>query len=150
MRPPVPSEISDLITLGWWPKDRESTNKQNLQPLVQKSVIQRFAPEEYTIYLLPPPFVRVEDCLINEKSFWRDPRSALHEIDPGKTVIIGDFGLGSDAPIALDYRKNPDYPAVIRLRWSEHGKDNHWVEIAPDVKTFIELITISLIPPSAG
>ncbi len=67
-------------------------------------------------------------------SFWSDPNSAFMEIDPDSTILIGDFGLGSDAPIALDYRKDKNTPAVIRLLWAKDG--NHWVEIAPNFAAF--------------
>jgi hypothetical protein len=53
---------------------------------------------------------------------------------------IGDFGLGSDAPILLDYCESPEPPCVIRLRLSPHGRENHWVVIAPDLETFVREI----------
>ena len=74
--------------------------------------------------------------------------SAAHEIDPDLTLLIGDFGLGSDAPFALDYSQNFDSPRLIRLQWGKPTKDgsnhtifnNHWVEMAPDFESFCEMI----------
>jgi len=65
---------------------------------------------------------------MGEQRFWSDPRTATHEITLELTLIIGDFGLGSDAPLALDYRPSPTKPRVIRLRWGNDG--NHWVQVA--------------------
>ena len=64
---------------------------------------------------------------------------ANHEIDPALTLIIGDFGLGSDAPIALDYRKDLNEPSIIRLQWNLEA-DNHWVEIAPSFAEFVAML----------
>ena len=64
---------------------------------------------------------------------------ATHEIDPALTLIIGDFGLGSDAPIALDYRKDLNNPSVICLQWNLNA-DNHWGEIAPNFAEFAQML----------
>ena len=69
---------------------------------------------------------------------------AIHEIEPSLTLIIGDFGLGSEAPIALDYRKNIDNPSVIRLHWgrpvTRRYENNHWIEIAPSFAEFAQML----------
>ena len=67
--------------------------------------------------------------------------ASIHEIDPALAVVIGDFGLGSDSPIILDYRNDRLSPCVLRLLWSRDMEkprfsDNHWVKIA---STFEEL-----------
>ena len=82
-----------------------------------------------------------------KERFWSDSRAAVSDVDPDATVLIGDFGLGSDAPFALDYRKSNNEPAVIRLCWAKEG--NHWVEIAPNFKTFAAFIASQLVPSSA-
>jgi hypothetical protein len=132
---PIPKELTALVESGFWPRDHDQARAQNLHSLVPESRVRRFAPEEDKLFLLPPPFFIVSQFLKGpEEKFWADPRTALHEIDPDLTLLIGDFGLGSDAPIALDYRKGIDEPRVIRLRWSQDG--NHWVEVAPTFAAF--------------
>jgi len=42
-------------------------------------------------------------------------------------VVIGDFGLGSDAPIILDYRRDVKRPTVLRLKWGRTFADNRWI-----------------------
>jgi hypothetical protein len=130
----IPQEIAQLVNQGIWPRDHASSLKQNLKSIIPADVIRKFAPEENSLYLYPPPFHTAQDEIDNQKdSFWLDPRSAIHEIDPGLSVIIGDFGLGSDAAIILDYRDSLSEPRVMRLCWAESG--NHWIECA---KTFSE------------
>lgn len=57
-------------------------------------------------------------------------------IDVDQTIVLGDFGLGSDAPIVLDYRLDTANLCVLRLRWSI-GAANCWVVMAPDFVTFV-------------
>ncbi|MFY0540874.1 hypothetical protein [Nannocystis pusilla] len=73
--------------------------------------------------------------MVKNPSFWREPMADLDGIDPDLASILGDFGLGSDAPIVLDYRSGPARPRVLRLRWS--GREgNRWIVAAPDVAAF--------------
>ena len=37
--------------------------------------------------------------------------------DINKAIDIGDFGLGSDSPILLDYRKSKKEPSIIFLKF---------------------------------
>jgi hypothetical protein len=135
--PQVPTEIQGLISEGLWPAENAAAQKQNLKSVLSAKAVRRFASEESMIFLYAPPFATVRMMMAQKKSFWSDPRSAVHEIDPDRTVIIGDFGPGSDAAIALDYRGGQE-PSVIRLRWATEG--NHWVEVAPDLKTFVSFL----------
>lgn len=66
------------------------------------------------------------------------------DIDPRLTVFVADLGWGFDQPIALDYRVSRDRPRVLTLQWWEQwpewGKRNRWVEVAPDIQAFADLI----------
>ena len=72
--------------------------------------------------------------------FWRSDMAAPHGIDFDLALDIGDFGLGSDAPILLDYREDAAEPRVIRLRWVGSGKCNEWVVMAPTFGNFVEAL----------
>jgi hypothetical protein len=139
---PIPDELNALIAAGLWPKDLQEVNRQNLRSLVSSERIQRFAPEEKAIFLYPPPFRTVHECSRGpERSFWNSPMAAPDEISFDHAVVIGDFGLGSDTAIILDYRKSRDNPCVLRLRWDEDGgENNHWLEVAPTFARFSELL----------
>ena len=62
------------------------------------------------------------------------------DIDPHQSVLIGDLGIGYDQPIALDYRVSLHEPRVLTLKWSQNGRSNRWVEIAPNIRTFGEML----------
>jgi hypothetical protein len=61
------------------------------------------------------------------------------DIDPKLSVLVGDLGVGSDQPIALDCRVSMDEPGVLTLDYAK-GHQTRWIEIAPNVRTFAELI----------
>src|ERR1700730_12126852 len=105
---PLPNRLLRLLDSGRWPRTYEEGLKQNLKSLVPKERIQLFAPEESTIYLHTPPFYTVAaDIAARRKrghhTFWSS-YAALDGISPELSLVIGDFGLGSDTPI-LDYRQ---------------------------------------------
>jgi hypothetical protein len=131
LRPPV--LLEGLLAAGRWPRTVEEQQRQNLAKLVPAERVRRLAPEESTIFLFAPPFRTVRDNA-SSNSYWMDSMAAPSEIDFDLALVIGDFGLGSDAPILLDYR---EAPCVIRLRWSLDGGENHWVMMAPDFETFV-------------
>jgi hypothetical protein len=143
----IPKELTALIAESFWPKDEKSTRQQNLCSLVSESVIQKFAPEESKLYIYQPPFSTVRAFMKGNNHFW-SKFGATEEIDLDQTMIIGDFGMGSDTVFALNYRKSKNEPAVIRLRWAQEG--NHWREVAPNFATFVTYIKSDFTPPSAG
>lgn len=134
----IPKALTALIESGFWPRNNAEANRQNLRSLVPEASIRLFAPEEEKIFFNPPPFYTVtqRQTRLNE-GFWSDPHAAIQEINPNLTLIIGDFGLGSDAPLALDYSQSAIDPRVIRLRWAERAEQgNHWVEVAATFDQF--------------
>lgn len=82
------------------------------------------APEEDCIFFYQPPFKTIEQEINEGMEIWKETMSAPEMVSFHSSLIIGDFGLGSDAPIILDYRQSP--PTVLRLVWSEDGSDNKW------------------------
>ncbi len=129
---PLPKELQELITDGLWPSDNQSAQRQNLYPLLSEEVVCRFAPDEQTIFLYPHPFATVAEAR-GQNKYWQDERSALNEIEPEQALIIGDFGVGSDAPIILDYRRGE--PRLLRLQWGE--LENHWLECGLSVAELV-------------
>ena len=132
----VPRLLDELVLAGRWPRDSKESLAQNLKPLAPPERIQALAPEEQWLYLLPPPFYTVRHKS-QSNLFWFSDMAAPHGIDFDLALDIGDFGLGSDAPILLDYREDAADPRVIRLRWSSSGKTNEWVDMAPDFGSFV-------------
>jgi hypothetical protein len=139
----LPGSLQELLAAGRWPRNRNEEIRQNLTLLVSVPRIKQLAPEEESLYLLAPPFHTVAERAASNK-YWLDQTSAPSEIDFELALDIGDFGPGSDAPILLDYRTSQLDPRVLRLRWSHRGIDNHWVETAPNFKTFA--LILGLLP----
>jgi len=136
----IPTEIGVLIESGLWPANEEEANKQNLKCLIPEASVRALAPEESKLFLYPPPFSTVQEVMSGaEADFWKDAGTAVSEIAPALTLLIGDFGAGSDAPMALDYRDDVRNPPVIRLRWSSEG--NHWVKIAASLAEIVPILT---------
>lgn len=118
----LPKELTLLISDGLWP-DVKSAQMQNLRPLIPKEIVRQFAPDEEAIFLYAPPFATIAEAR-KHNNYWEHERSAIGEIDPGLSLIIGDFGLGSDTAIILDYRAAQ--PRLLRLQWG--AEENHWVD----------------------
>jgi hypothetical protein len=135
----VPRLLEELVDAGRWPRNVDEARAQNIKPLVAPELVRRLAPEESNLYLLPPPFHTVREHS-QENQFWSWPTTDPDGIDFDLALDIGDFGLGSDAPILLDYREDATNPRVIRLRWSPDGSPNRWVAMAPDFRTFVDVL----------
>ena len=134
----VPPLLEALLAAGRWPRTADEALAQNLTPLAAPERVRAMAPEESWLYLLPPPFLTVRDKS-RHNLLWAWPESDPGGIDFDLALDIGDFGLGSDAPILLDYRESATNPRVIRLR-CKPGEPNRWVAMAPDFGRFVELL----------
>ncbi len=140
---PLPNRLLRLLDSGRWPRTYEEALKQNLKSLVPKARIQLFAPEESTIFLYTPPFYTVAADIAGRQkrghhTFW-STYAALDIISPELSLVIGDFGLGSDAPIPLDYRQGGSNIPVIRLQWRK-SEANVWVRCADSFDGFADML----------
>ena len=136
----IPNELKSLIDSDVWP-NRENVIRQNLKSLVPRELIHRFAEDENYLYLSAPPFRTVADYAIGN-DFWAT-HAAPDEIDFEMSLVIGDFGIGSDTAIILNYEKDIDAPNVQRLKWgSDPDVQNHWVEIAPNFAQFATMLAL--------
>lgn len=129
----VPALLEDLLAAGCWPRTADEACNQNLRPLVDADRIRRLAPEESRLYLYVPPLAGVS----RDDPFFTSEVADPTGIDPELVLQLGDFGLGADAPILLDYRFDRNNPRVIRLRWANDGTPNRWVVMADDFQTFV-------------
>lgn len=143
----LPPLLRTLVHDGVWPKTIAEANHQHVAPLVPLERIRGFAADESELYLYHPPFHMVATLITHGEAFWTWSMAAPTGIDPDLSICIGDFGLGSDAPIVLDYRVDALEPRVLRLRWHTNDESqNQWVEIAPTFKRFVELLGLRQSP----
>ena len=114
----LPPGLVRLIAEGVWPSAAgPSMTAQQFNPLIPADRARRFAEEEPLICLQPPPFPTIARLRAagGAGDFW-EQFGALGQIDPERALVIGDFGLGSDSPTILDFRRAAN-PPVLRLRW---------------------------------
>jgi hypothetical protein len=119
-------------------------NEQQLHPIILADRVPKFASEETLICLQPPPVPTIakERAAGGAGDFW-ERFGALDQIDPERALIIGDFGIGSDSPIILDYARNASSPPVLRLRWGPQGQGNKWVQGACDFDEFAAMLGLA-------
>jgi hypothetical protein len=123
----LPATLNALIARGAWPLTETEANRQNLMTgPIPRAVVERHVPGESSLYLFWPPFSTIAQvCARNERGFW-SKFGALEQIDPERALLIGDFGLGSDTAIVLDYRR-PNSPPLLRLTWTATATRTRWV-----------------------
>jgi hypothetical protein len=138
----LPGELAALIDRGSWPRTLADASRQNLTPLVSADIVRTFASDENTIVLYPPPFHTVQDELDHGRGL-NPEQLAVHDIVPDRTVVIADFGPGSDTALALDYRDGSASPSVIRLRWELPSRPNRWVKVADSFGQFWRMLDVA-------
>ncbi|HYF49919.1 MAG TPA: hypothetical protein VEJ63_10960 [Planctomycetota bacterium] len=138
----LPLELLQLIETGHWPT-RENVSKQNIRQVIGAERLKKLAPEEHHLYLEPPPFTPVAVLRDQNRAFWEQD-GALDQIIPERTLVIGDFGPGSDTVLALDYCDTRTDPAVIRLLWrGAYGTSNNkWVLMAKTFREFADALDL--------
>jgi hypothetical protein len=136
----IPRKLLELVRARRWPADADAERAQNRVPLASRERVQAVThgSEESIFLYCPQSFRRVASATNELDLFWRRPEAAPTGIDFERSIVIGDFGLGSDAPIILDYRASVTAPTVLRLHWSPNG--NRWVEMAADVETLVNVL----------
>lgn len=113
---------------------------QDSHPIIATEIVKRFAPEEKSICLAQHPFSTIaRERDLCPSDFW-ERFGALEQINPQLALTIGDFGIGSDAPIILDYSGNPSNPPVLRLRWGSADEVNQWVRVSSDFDEFAQIL----------
>jgi hypothetical protein len=133
------------LEAGIWPSGSgPSKNAQELAPLIPADRARRFAAEESQICLQPFPFPTIaqERAAGGAGDFW-ERFGALDQIVPEKALIIGDFGLGSDSPIILDFSRDLSNPPVLRLFWGPDGRTG-WVQGARDFEELAEMLGLAV------
>lgn len=135
---PVPLLLLEALDSEKWPRTTDEAIKQNLRCLIPEERVRRLAPDESKIYLYPPPFATIARHLAGQGADFYHKFGMVDQLVPEAAFEIGDFGLGSDAPILLDYRESSTDPKVIRLFWPGNGMPNVWRVMAPDFSSFMK------------
>ncbi len=126
----LPASLHRMIQDASW-----GTVDQGCDERISPEVAQQWDPHASGIHLLARPTVLADDLrtVPELEELWN-----VTDIDPASCLIIGDFGLGSDNPIVLDFSDDP--PSVRAQRWhdKEPSRVPMWITIAA---TFDEFVT---------
>ena len=126
---PLPPDLADLLANGGWASAGESDT---------------FACPwgVGAVYAYSLRTMAAETEQVCARMQWlgaSDPARPPGDLAPQLAVLIGDEGIGSDAPFALDYRASFGQPRVLLYRWrvaSGSSAGNRWVEVAPSFEAF--------------
>lgn len=131
----IPDLLISMISTGRWPSADDSINQQNLQSLIPSDRHRTLR----RICLYPPPFRTLADATNDD--FYRT-HAVIGQLKPELAIAIADFGIGSDSPILLYYKKSKTEPIVINLEWQEGGNANSWVVLAESFSAFVDLLGV--------
>jgi hypothetical protein len=149
----LPERMVALIDAGLWPHE-QPRGLQNCN--VPRDRIKLFAPGEDWLNLFVPPFCTIAHVVAQETLFCRrrglecdlglwSRFAGLDQISPDLAVDIGDFGLGTDTAIVLDYRQGGSNPPVLRLEWVWQ-KPGVWVRCADTFDEFADMLGLEERP----
>ena len=90
--------LHERLRQGDWPRTPQEANSYNLAPMPLTEAGRLHAPNESSVCLYPLPLRTPRRRMSDGESIWRDPTFDPNGIDWDHSVVIGDFGLGSDSP----------------------------------------------------
>lgn len=127
-KPNLPRSLVMLVNKGIWPNTGEGELNQHLNPLLGKEAAQKLSQDNNVIHLFRPPFATIAEEATSTSiahQFWLESLTNVGEIDYEQSLIIADFGIGSDSPIILNYEHSQE-PRVMYLKWFGSG-EHTWV-----------------------
>jgi hypothetical protein len=119
---PLPRELLALIEAGRWRCPDDQSRLDQLFPDRGEFCCYSFGEMESETKGV------FRDCI----PMWHgqpDPSNPPGDIDPKRTVLIADLGIGYDQPIAIDYRLSLEQPRVLTLHWNRLDPPLPWEEI---------------------
>ena len=127
-----PKLLLDLIESGTWPAEGTSLFEIEKSSKIRGDLVSSAFPDSLgakLVVLYPPPFILVSEEAAYNSEFWRDTVKNQDQLPYEYLVMIGDFGIGSDAPIVLNYFSD-NGPSVWWLKWyfAEDTAATKWVK----------------------
>jgi hypothetical protein len=138
---PLPKLLLDLIKANKWElPEEQSAFKTVFKHTMDEKLIRGLLYSLKTMKSETAALFEDNPSFIEMFHGKKDENFNPGDIDPTKVVFIGDLGLGSDQPIALDYRLDESNPKVITLLWRSLPKGNRWITISENFEEFVEMI----------
>lgn len=137
----LPPLLIDLMAKGKWelPEKQEKFKevfKHTMSPPLIRGLLyplKTMESETNVFYKDTPDLI---EMFHGQKDINFDPG----DVDLTQIVCIGDLGLGSDQPIALDYRLDESNPRVITLLWRSLPSGNRWITISENFEEFVTMV----------
>ncbi len=136
----LPEKLIQLATGPYWPKNRNEIQNQYSNHLVSRECLKKLIPEEERLYFYDFPFCTLSETLKEDSSTGSLTMEDGAILSPEHVIVIGDFGIGSDSYLAIDFNLNRENPRVIKEMWSDFGnvsRQTHWRIVA---ETFDDLV----------
>jgi len=134
-----PARLTSLIDTGFWPLDDADCRIQNSFPTMYGRVPSGWAFEDEDLYLYRPPFRSVARHASSGVG-WRElPRATRKNLRA--TLVIGDFGLGSDSLIFIDFNTSPS--SVKRL--TTWGQELRLCDLAKTFDAFADQLALEQV-----
>lgn len=139
---PLPVELVALLSDGVWPT--RTSGREKINARVDRVAMAKLFPDERDIFFYPEPFRTVQEEIESGVAYWSMPEAAVHQIDPKRALVIGDFGQGSDTALVLDYRKGIACPSVIKLEWAPENPatNNRWITVSESFGDFCRALSL--------
>lgn len=130
-----------MIEAGTWPGTRAAVMAQSEFPIVPNDVVSAVIPGEERIYFFSPPFLTAQQASEGGEEYPIGPDDTSIP-DLGQLLVIGDFGLGSESSLLLDYSQPDSKPRVARLVSFAvpDGYDNQYSILAESFAEFCQLV----------
>lgn len=136
-----PESLEALVRDRTWPRTPDEAATFGANPIRLSPRGRARLPREKAVCLYPLPLLTPKQRLRGGEFIWRDAAFAPSTIDWNRHVVLGDFGLGSDAPILLQHEHGcPTH--VLRLDWRAPTSRNCWVKLADSFDGWLGLLRI--------
>ncbi|OZG69944.1 hypothetical protein BTA51_28605 [Hahella sp. CCB-MM4] len=141
----LPPKLLRLISNSWWPMENSDIIEQDVSPHVSKNLVKALMPEEEKVCFYPYPFLTFQKYIDDGYEFCSLSTENGGNIIPSKVLVIGDFGIGSDALLAVDYSDENSEPRIIKQMWVETdcvSEPAHWRVVSDTVEEFFAALEL--------
>ncbi len=146
----IPDKLTYLIAHRHWPTADAHFMGQDIKFIIPEELVQAVFPGERRFCFAKPPFSLVSQMKSEHACFWDQDIARPDQIVRDLSLVIGDFEIGSDSAVILDYSETPDNPCVKWLRWGRTEPRNEWVTACQSFDEFADRLQLERIyfPPS--
>ena len=115
----LPTELEDLIADGHWPTEGRHVKSQNSEAIIPRELVRQVFPDESLFCFCLPPFPALSE--IQGEEVWRSETARPDQLNHSTALVLGDFELGSDSAVILDYEADALDPPVKWLRYEGYS-----------------------------